>query len=174
MIKLSNERIEQILHEETVKKEEQTTILRSIYLRYMRLYEEYFADIFALNDAKISEMRKYHEETKSLVKYYYMDIPEDVCTGINEFDKNASAHLLGPGWRESLFEVFDYFKEKNEDKYKNEKRIKEEFTEQALAVFYDEMDKIFREGFNTGSQQSKNVISGIASLLFGYSEKEKK
>ena len=172
MIKLSNERIGQILHEETVKKEEQTTILRSIYIRYMRLYEEYFADIFALNDAKISEMRKYHEETKSLVKYYYMDIPQDVCIGINEFDKNASAHLLGPGWRECLFQVFDDFCEKNEDKHKNDNRMKAEFTEQALAVFYNEMDDIFRECFNTGSQKCKNVISGITALLFGKSEKE--
>lgn len=172
MIQLSNERIEQILHEETVKKEELATILRSIYIRYMRLYEEYFADIFALNDAKISEMRKYHEETKSLVKYYYMDIPQDICSGINEFDKNASSRLLGPGWRECLFQVFDDFKEKYEDEYKNDKRLKAEFTEQALAIFYNEMDSIFREGFNTGSQQSKNVISGIASLLFGNSQKE--
>lgn len=54
MIKLSNERIEQILHEETVKKEKSATILRGIYNRYMRLYEDYFADIDALNDDKIA------------------------------------------------------------------------------------------------------------------------
>ena len=75
MIKLSNERIEQILHEETVKKEKSATILRGIYNRYMRLYEDYFADIDALNDDKIAEFRNYHEETRSLIKYYYMDIP---------------------------------------------------------------------------------------------------
>ena len=40
MIELSNERVEQILHEETVKKEESGTILRSIYIRYVRLYED--------------------------------------------------------------------------------------------------------------------------------------
>ena len=44
MVELSNERIEQILHEETMKKEELETILRSIYTRYMRLYEKYFAE----------------------------------------------------------------------------------------------------------------------------------
>lgn len=44
MIELSHERIEQILHEETVKKEDLDTILRGIYFRYMRLYERYFAD----------------------------------------------------------------------------------------------------------------------------------
>ena len=51
------------------------TLLRSIYTRYMRLFEGYFADIDALNDTKIAQFRKYHEETCSLVRYYYMDIP---------------------------------------------------------------------------------------------------
>ena len=37
MIELSKERIAQILHEETVKKEDADTILRSIYTRYMCL-----------------------------------------------------------------------------------------------------------------------------------------
>ena len=46
MIELSNERIEQILHEETVKEEKVSTILRGIYTRYMRLYEKYFSDIY--------------------------------------------------------------------------------------------------------------------------------
>ena len=56
MLELSNERIEQILHEGTAKKEEQATVLRGIYTRYMILYEGYFADIAALNDDKISEL----------------------------------------------------------------------------------------------------------------------
>ena len=54
MVELSNERIGKILHEETVKTEELATILRSIYTRYMRLYEKYFADIDALNDEKVA------------------------------------------------------------------------------------------------------------------------
>ena len=29
----------------------------------------------ALNEDKIAELKKYHEETESLIKYYYMDIP---------------------------------------------------------------------------------------------------
>ena len=82
MVELSNERIEQILKDETKKTEEPATILRAIYTRYMNLFEHYFADINALNDDKIDEFRKYHEETKSLIKYYYMDIPEDVCSGV--------------------------------------------------------------------------------------------
>ena len=48
MVELSKERIAQILHEETVKKEDSDTILRSVYTRYMCLYEKYFADIDGL------------------------------------------------------------------------------------------------------------------------------
>ena len=55
MVELSNERIEQILHEETKKTEALPTILRGIYTRYMRLYERYFADVDALNDGRIAE-----------------------------------------------------------------------------------------------------------------------
>ena len=74
MIELTNQRIKQILHEETAEKAEVTTILRAIYNRYMHLYEKYFADIDKLNDKEIKKLREYHEETKSLVKYYYMDM----------------------------------------------------------------------------------------------------
>ena len=65
MIELSNERIEEILHKETGKTEELTTILRGIYIRYMRLYERYYADIDALNDDVIAELKNYLEETKA-------------------------------------------------------------------------------------------------------------
>ena len=82
MIELSTERIEQILNEETVKKAETTAILRSIYTRYMLLYERYFTDIDALNDDKIAQFKNYHEETISLFKYYYLDIPQDTCLGL--------------------------------------------------------------------------------------------
>ena len=54
MIELSIERVDQILHQETPKKEELATILRGIYTRYMCLYEKYFADIDALNDDTIA------------------------------------------------------------------------------------------------------------------------
>ena len=111
MVKLSDERIKQILHEETLKKEDNDLLLRSIYSRYMRLYEEYFADIDALNNEEISRMRAYNEETQSLIKYYYLDIPMDVCTGLREFDKKFSDFLLGPDWRRYLFECFDDFRE---------------------------------------------------------------
>ena len=68
MLELSKDRIEKILHEETVKKEEPETILRGIYTRYMHLFETYFADLDAQNEEKIAELRTYHEETRSLVR----------------------------------------------------------------------------------------------------------
>ena len=162
MVELSNERIGQILHEETAKTEELTTILRGIYTRYMRLYEKYFADIDALNNAKIAELRKYHEETGSLVRYYYMDIPQDICEGIKEFENKYSANLLGPDWHDYLFRVYQEFR-----KGSTATDIKAEFSKQALAAFYEAMDYIFREGFGTGSQTVKDVVRGITGLLFG-------
>ena len=170
MVELSNERIDQILHEETAKTEELTTILRSIYTRYMRLYEKYFADIDALNNDKIAELRKYHEETKSLVKYYYMDIPQDICEGIKEFEKKYSANLLGSEWHEYLFGSYEEFREKSKIKDKSEECFKAEFARQALSDFYDAMDYIFREGFGTDSQTAKSFVSGITGLLFGKGE----
>lgn len=167
MIKLSNERIEQILHEETVKKEKSATILRGIYNRYMRLYEDYFADIDALNDDKIAEFRNYHEETRSLIKYYYMDIPQDTCTGIKEFEKEYSANLLGSEWHEYLFRAYEDFKKESKARNKNEEYYKAEFTRRVLEYFYEAMDYVFREGFGTGSKTTDNIISGLAGLFFG-------
>ncbi len=167
MVELSKVRIGQILHKETTKKEDLETILRSIYTRYMRLYEKYFADIDALNDDEIAELRKFHEETRSLVKYYYMDIPQDVCEGIKEFENKYSDCLLGAEWHEYLFDCYEDFREKSKSKNKGEETLKAEFAKQALADFYEAMDHVFREGFGTGSQTEKNVIGGITGLLFG-------
>ena len=167
MIELSNERLDQILHKETVKKEELGTILRSIYTRYMRLYEKYFADIDALNDDVIAELKKYHEETGSLVKYYYMDIPLDICMGLREFEEKYSANLLGPEWHKYLFDTYKEFKEKNKKKNKSEKDLKADFSKQALTAFYDAIGYVLRDGFGTGSQTASKVISGLTGLLFG-------
>lgn len=167
MVELSKERIEQILHEETAKKEELDTILRSIYTRYMRLYEKYFADIDALNDDVIAELRNYHEETKSLIRHYYMDIPQDICTGLREFDNKYSASLLGSEWHKYLFDSYKSFKEENRSRNKSKEHLKAEFAKQTMTAFYEAMDYIFREGFGTGSQTAKDVISGITGLLFG-------
>ena len=166
MVELSNERIGQILHEETTKKEESETILRGIYTRYMRLFEKYLADIDALNDEKIAEFKKYHEETRSLIKYYYMDIPQDVCTGIREFENKYSSNLLGSEWHEYLFGSYEEFKEKIRDKDKSEESLKAEFSKQTLMAFYDAMDYVFRDGFGTGSQTAKKGLSSITGLLF--------
>lgn len=67
--------------------------------------------------------------------------------------------------------MYGAFQEENWDK--SEKCLKEEFKKQALASFYKEMDKIFREGFGTGSKTVEGVVGGIGELLFGKEEKEK-
>ena len=167
MVELSKERIEQILHEETMKKEELETILRSIYTRYMRLYEKYFADIDALNDDEIAALRQYHEETTSLVRYYYMDIPLDICMGLKEFENKYSANLLGAEWHEYLFGSYKDFKENSRSRNKTDEYLKAAFKKQTLSAFYEAMDYVFRDGFGTGSQTAKKVVSGITGLLFG-------
>lgn len=169
MLELSNERVECILEKETQKTESATTILRAIYTRYMNLYEKYFADIEELNNDKIDELRKYHEETLSLVKYYYMDIPQDTCMGINEFEEKFSDLLLGPSWHLYLFKCYDEFKDGNFDK--TEKDIKAEFRKHSLKTFYEAMDYVFRDGFGTGSKTVDNMVEGISGLLFGKKEK---
>ena len=169
MIELSNELIDQILHRETAKTEALETILRSIYTRYMRLYEKYFADIDALNNEAIAELRKYHQETGSLVKVYYLDIPQDICTNLREFEEQYSEKLLGPAWHDCLFGLYREFRQKNENKSQKGKDLKAEFEKYMLSAFYDAMDYIFREGFGTGSQATKNVITGLSELIFGNS-----
>jgi hypothetical protein len=78
----------------------------------MWLYEKYFADIDALNDEKIAELTNYHEETLSLVKYYYMDIPLDICVGIKAFEEEYSANLLGAEWHKYLLTAMRVSKRK--------------------------------------------------------------
>ena len=169
MVELSNERVETILKEETQKAAELATILRAVYTRYMRLYEKYFADIEALNNDKIDELNRYHEETISLVKYYYMDIPQDVCMGIKSFDEKFGAELLGPSWHKHLFDCYEDFKKENWDK--SEEWLKTEFKKQVLNSFYEAMDSVFRQGFGTGSKLSEGIIDGISGLLFGKDKK---
>ena len=170
MVTLNNERIEEILHKETAKKEELDTILRSIYTRHMWLYEQYFADIDALNDDKIAALRNYHEETKSLVRYFYMDIPQDICKCLVEFDSEYTEKLLGSEWQKYLLDIYNDFKKKNNDKDKSEQCIKTEFKNETMDDFYDAMDYIFRSGFGTSSQAANDLMSGIAKLLFGNQE----
>ena len=167
MIELSNERIGQILNEETPKKEELPTILRSIYTRYQHLYLEYFKDIDALNDDKIAELKKYHEETKSLVRYYYLDIPQDICMDIKEFENKYCAKLLGSDWHDYILKNYEDFRENSRSRDKSEEHLRAEFTGEALSAFYEVMDYIFREAFGTDSRAAKTLVSGIKDLFFG-------
>jgi len=164
MVELTTGRINQILHEETAGKEDLPTILRSIYTRYMHLYEEYFSNIDALNDDKIAELKKYNEETISLTKHYYLDIPQDVCEDLLDFEKEYGVNLLGPNWHEYVFDAYKEFEENHEDNNKGE--IMKMFREHALEYFYESMDSIFRESFGTESKNTENAISVIKGLLF--------
>lgn len=167
MIELSTERIEQILYKETPKTDVLPTILRSIYVRYLSLYEKYFADIEALDDDVIADLKKYHEETRSLVKYYYMDIPQDVCGELETFDETYNAKLLGPDWNQILFDAYKEYGAEYKNRNKSRERLKADFSEACLKAFYDLMEEVFRPGFGTGSKKAENFVSGLSSLLFG-------
>ena len=167
MVELSGERVDKILHKETMKKEDSETILRGLYTRYMCLYEKYFADIDALNDERIAALRTYHEETRSLFRYYYLDIPLDICTGIRVFEDKYTSRLLGPGWRGYLFGSFEDFKRRHSGEDQEEEELKAAFSKETLGIFYDAMDYIFREGFGTESSAFKDIAGTITSLLFG-------
>ena len=119
----------------------------------------------ALNDDKIAEFNKYHEETKSLIKYYYMDIPLDICTALFEFDKQYSEKLLGSNWQRYLFDSLKKYKSDRGDKSKE--GLKADFEEKILTAFYETMDYIFRDGFGTYSESTKKVEDGLVDLLFG-------
>ncbi|MBR4473062.1 MAG: hypothetical protein IKS55_05445 [Oscillospiraceae bacterium] len=172
MLELSTERVDEILHKETQKTEELPTILRGIYTRYMHLCEEYLADLDALNDDKIAELKKYHEETRSLVKYYYMDIPEDICTAIREYDEQTCTGLLGPDWRKYVVGGYEKFKEDYRNRDKSEECLKKEFKEQNLKAFYEEMDDVFRDGFGTASKRSESITNWLSGLLFGQQQQK--
>ncbi len=169
MIELSMEKVEKILYQETPKTDALPTILRSIYTRYMRLYERYFADIDSLDDEVIAEFRKFNDETASFVKYYYMDIPMDIFLSMEEFEEKYSAHLLGPGWHDYLFNAYEDFREDYydyDDDDESEETLKAAFAKEALKEFYDRMDNIFREGFNTGSETGKSTVDALTGILF--------
>jgi len=167
MVELSNERVEEILGKETQKTEALPLILRSIYTRYMRMYEKYFDDIDALDDDKIAEMAAYHEETRSLVKYYYMDIPQDICSEINDFEKKYTSKLLGPEWHKFISDIYAEYKKSGKNRNKSEECLKAQFKEEILQAFYETMDSVFREGFGTRSKTAEKIIGGITGLLFG-------
>ena len=172
MVELSKERIKQILEEETKETEALPLLLRSIYARYMKLYEDYFADMESLTNEKIAEFRKYHEETKSLIKYYYMDIPQDICRGISEFEEKSSDRLLGPEWKTALYDAYDEFKDECDEWDMSEDYYKAAFRKKMLKDFYETMEYVFRSGFGSESRTAGNIFSGISGLLFGKKEKD--
>ena len=136
----------------------------------MRLYEKYFADIDALNDDKIAELRNFREETTSLIKYYYLDIPLDTCAQLKVFDQEYSDKLLGSDWHKYLFDGYKKFRENSTSRNKSKECLKAEFSNQVLSAFYDAMDYIFRDGFGTNSVETKHFIDGLSELLFGKGE----
>ncbi|MGX8679746.1 MAG: hypothetical protein ACQGQO_11680 [Sphaerochaetaceae bacterium] len=166
MIELNNERVDQILHKETQKTEELQTILRALYARHMYLYEKYLGDIDALNDDVIAGLKKYHEETVSLMKYYYMDIPQDTCEKLVKFNEEYTAKLLGADWHKYVSDSYKEFRAGNRSRDKSEECLKAEFSKQNLKSFYEAMDYVFRDAFGTGSEVVENVISGFTSLFF--------
>ncbi len=99
-----------------------------------------------------------------------MDIPQDICTDIMEFENEYCAKLLGPKWHEVLFNSYKDFKEENEDENESEEYLKAEFAKQALSSFYDEMDSIFRDGFGTVSKDAEDTVSSFSELLFDKKE----
>ena len=166
MTKLSIERVEKILREETPKKEDLSTILRGIYTRFLRQYESYFEDINALNDKKIAELREYNNETRSLVRYYYLDIPQNICNALEEFENEVNEKLFGPDWHKYLFDSYNNFRDKNKSRNKSEKSLKAEFREESMNTFYEAMDYIFREGFGTADKATENTLSEIIEKFF--------
>lgn len=168
MIELSQERVDTILNEETLRTEELATILRAVYTRYMRVFEKYFADTDALNDEVIAELNQYQEETRSLVKYYYMDIPQEVCDGLRKFDDKYGDKLLGPDWKKTLSDTYKYFRGKNWSK--SEEWVKAEFRKQAMDAFYKAMGSVFRQGFGSDSKVVERVVDGIKGLFFADSQ----
>jgi hypothetical protein len=165
MIELNKERIDQIVYDETPKTDVLPTILRSIYNRYMHLYENYFTDIDALDDKKIAELKKYYEETRELIKYFYLDIPIDTYLDLDKFDKEYTYKLLGAGWHDYLFENYGDFRDLYVNKDKTEKEIKSYFADKALEYFYDDMDAIFRDDFGTASKTAEMTFEGLKSLF---------
>jgi hypothetical protein len=116
----------------------------------------------------IAELNQYQEETRSLVKYYYMDIPQEVCDGLRKFDDKYGDKLLGPDWKKTLSDTYKYFRGKNWSK--SEEWVKAEFRKQAMDAFYKAMGSVFRQGFGSDSKVVERVVDGIKGLFFADSQ----
>ena len=100
----------------------------------------------------------------SLVKYYYMDIPLDICAGIKEFENTYSANLLGPDWHEYLFDSYENFRENSRSKNKGEEYLKAEFSKQALAAFYEAMGSKFGQRFLADEFIEQEVLAIVRAI----------
>ena len=167
MIELSYDQVDQIMHKDTPRSEDLPLILRSIYLRYLHLFETYFADIDALDDDKIIELKKYHEETRSLIKIFYLDIPMDVFYALGSVDEDDVSKMLSTELKQYVFDSFRNFMLENRDESKSKERFKLEFAQKNLTDFYSSMDTVFRGAFGTTSKTTENAVGWIGKLLFG-------
>ena len=168
MVELSPERIEEILHKETVKEEDPKTVMRAVYNRYRCVFEQYIDQIFEMNQSKIDEFNKYHQETNSLIKYYFVDIPMDTCAALAKFEHDVMDYMLGPDWQRVILNGFEEFKRKNKNKYRlaNEETWRKKFKEELLSMFYVSMESAFRVSFESGSKAAEGLMDGL-SAIFG-------
>ena len=96
-----------------------------------------------------------------------MDIPLDICAGLEAFEKEYCDNLLGTKWHDYLYSYYKDFRKKSNDEKKGSK---EEFSKQTLSNFYDAMDYIFRDVFGTESKSAEEIKCGLLGLLFGEGE----
>jgi hypothetical protein len=96
-----------------------------------------------------------------------MDIPQDICHEIHEFEEKVSDKLLGRDWKTHLYDIYEEYKAKNKDWNKKEEDYKAEFPKAAIDAFYEAMESIFRDAFGTNSATAKEFIEGVGGLLFG-------
>ena len=162
------------MHNETPETEDQKKILRTVYNRYMHLYEEYFSDIDLLADKKIAQLNEYREVTESLVKYYYIDLPYDVCAGLAEFNEKYTDKMLGKGWHGFLSGSYDEFKAQSKNQNKGKEELKAEFAKEKLKAFYESMDYVFREAAGTESKTAEKTAGWFKKLFLGGGSKGEK
>jgi calmodulin len=129
MIQLSNERVEQILHEETKKTEPLPQLLRAIYTRYMNLYEDYIANMYDLTNEKIAEYKEafdmidkdkkgtisVNDITKIMKNFGYPISRKEVEKMVAEMDTSGSGELDFEEFVTLMQKQTQYIDESDED-----------------------------------------------------------
>ena len=100
-----------------------------------------------------------------------MDIPVDICMALDAFEDKDCAKLLGPDWKEFLYDRYVDFKDDSLFSGKSEADLKREFAQKYLDSFYEEMGTVFRTGFGSGSRTAEHLFKGIEQLAFGKEDK---